>query len=90
MFRLHHNKSNGIFSVRRIDRSTVCSSERRAKLPLIGDTIALAPRVHLIITKKDFQKALDGKRPVLSVAVTRFPFVRLVIERVRECLKEVF
>lgn len=84
MFRLHFNKSNGIFSVRRSDRSTVCSSERRAKLPLIGDTIALAPRVHIIITHNDFKKAMAKDRPVLSVAVTRFPFVRLLIERIKE------
>lgn len=84
MFRLHFNKTNGIFSVRRSDRSTVCSSERRAKLPLIGDTIALAPRVHLIITRNDFEKAMTKDRPVLSVAVTRFPFVRLLIERIKE------
>lgn len=84
MFRLHFNKSNGIFSVRRADRSTVCSSERRAKLPLIGDTIALAPRVHLIVTRNDFKKAMTKERPVLSVAVTRFPLVRLLIERVKE------
>lgn len=84
MFRLHFNKSNGIFSVRRSDRSTVCSSERRAKLPLIGDTIALAPRVHIIITHNDFKKAMTKDRPVLSVTVTRFPFIRLLIERIKE------
>lgn len=90
MFRLHFNKTNGIFSVRRSDRSTVCSSERRAKLPRIGDTIALAPRVHLIITRNDFQEAMTKSRPVLSVAVTRFPFVRLLWERIKEIVKEVF
>lgn len=89
MFRLHFNKTNGIFSVRRSDRSTVCSSERRAKLPAIGDTIALAPRVHLIITRNDFKKAMTKSCPVLSVAVTRFPFIRLLIERVKEVVWKV-
>lgn len=84
MFRLHFNKTNGIFSVRREDRSTVCASERLAKLPYIGDTIALAPRVHLIITRNDFKKAMTKSRPVLSVAVTRFPFIRLLWERIKE------
>lgn len=84
MFRLHFNKTNGIFSVRREDRSTVCASERRAELPYIGDTIALAPRVHLIITRNDFKKAMTKSRPVLSVAVTRFPFIRLLWERIKE------
>lgn len=84
MFRLHYNKAIRMFSVRRSDRSTVCSSERGAKLPLIGSTVPLAPSVHIIITRGDFQKAIDKHRPVLSVAVTRFPFVRLLIERIKE------
>lgn len=84
MFRLHYNKSLKNFTVRRSDRSIICASERRAKLPLLGSTVALAPRVHIIITTGDFRKAIDKKRPVLSVAVTRFPFVRLLIERIKE------
>ncbi|WEU68253.1 hypothetical protein TARRARE_7 [Escherichia phage vB_Ec_Tarrare] len=84
MFRLHFNKSIKMFTVRRQDRSIVCASERRAKLPILGSTIPLAPSVHIIITRGDFQKAIDKQRPVLSVAVTRFPFVRLLIERIKE------
>lgn len=84
MFRLHYNKSNGIFSIRRFDRSTVAASERHGKLPLIGDTVELSPRVHILVTRKDYLKAKDKKRPVLSVAVTRFPFIRLLIERIKE------
>lgn len=84
MFRLHYNKSLKSFTVRRSDRSIVCASEHRAKLPLLGSTVALAPRVHIIITTGDFRKAIDKKRPVLSVAVTRFPFIRLLIERIKE------
>lgn len=84
MFRLHYNKSLESFTVRRSDRSIICASERRVKLPLIGSTVALAPRVHIIITTGDFRKAIDKKRPVLSVAVTRFPFIRLLIERIKE------
>lgn len=84
MFRLHYHKGNKQFTVRRTDRSIVCASEQRAKLPLLGSTICLAPRVHIIITTGDFKKAIDKKRPVLSVAVTRFPFIRLLIERVKE------
>lgn len=84
MFRLHYNKSLENFTVRRSDRSIVCASERRAKLPLIGDTVSLAPRVHIIITKGDYKKAMTKSRPVLSVAVTSFPFIRLLIERIKE------
>lgn len=49
--RLHFNTSNGIFSVRREDRSTAVASERNAKLPLIGSVVPLSPRVHLLITR---------------------------------------
>lgn len=84
MFRLHYNKSNGIYSVRRLDRSTVAASERHGKLPLIGDTVELSPRVHLLVTRYDYLKAKDKKRPVLSVAVTRFPFVRLLWKFIKE------
>lgn len=86
MFKLHFDKSNGIFSVRRIDRSIVCASGRNAKLPLIGDTIPLAPRVHIIVTRNEFKKAMMKSRTVLSVAVTRFPFVRLLWKRIKEVL----
>lgn len=84
MFRLHYNKRNGIFSVRHLDRSTVAASERHGKLPLIGDTVELSPRVHILVTRYDYLKAKDKKRPVLSVAVTRFPFVRLLVKFIKE------
>ena len=61
MFRLHFNKSLKNFTVRRADRSVVYASEHRAKLPLIGDTVPLAPSVHIIITRGDFEKAIDKK-----------------------------
>lgn len=86
MFRLHFNSGNGIFSVRRIDRSTVAASERNGKLPLIGDTVPLAPRVHVLVTAQDYSRAMNKERPVLSVVVTRFPKVRLFFK----WLKEVF
>ena len=86
MFRLHYNKSLENFTVRRADRSIVCASERRAKLPLIGNTVPLAQSVHIIITRGDFEKAIDKKRPVLSVVVTRFPFIRLLLKRIKEVL----
>ncbi|CBV65207.1 conserved hypothetical phage protein [Salmonella phage Vi06] len=87
MFRLHYNQSLENFTVRRPDRSIVCASEyHRAKLPLMGDTVPLTPGVHLIITRGDFKKAIDKKRPVLSVAVTRFPFACLLVKRIKEML----
>ena len=82
--RLHFNKSNGIFSVRRDDRSTVVASERRAKIPFIGDVVSLAPRVHLLITRSEYLQATSGSRPFLTATVTRFPKVRMFIKRVLE------
>ena len=85
--RLHFNSSNGIFSVRRADRSTVVATERLPKLPLVGTTFPLAPRVHLLVTASDFRKAMSKTRPVLSVVVTRFPRIRLLIKWLKEVIK---
>ena len=82
--RLHFSKSNGIFSVRRDDRSTLVASERRAKIPFVGDVVSLAPRVHLLITHATYVQATLGSRPFLTATVTRFPKVRLFIKWVRE------
>ena len=82
--RLHFNPSNGIFSVRRRDRSTVVSTERHSKVPLVGTTFPLAPRAHLLVTASDFRKAMSKARPVLSVVVTRFPRIRLFIKWLKE------
>jgi hypothetical protein len=84
MLRLHFNKVNGIFSIRGTDRRTVKSSERKAKIPSIGDTIELAPRVHAVITKGLYEEATTGSRPFIPVLVTRFPKARLVIKRIKE------
>lgn len=82
--RLHFNKSNGIFSVRRIDRSTVAASERHAKIPFIGSTHELSPNVHIVMTKGLFVEASTGSRPSVPVLVTRFPKVRMVVARIKE------
>lgn len=82
--RLHFNPSNGIFSVRRQDRSTVVATERCPKLPMVGTTFPLAPRVHLLATASDFQKSMSSARPVLSVVVTRFPRIRLFVKWLKE------
>lgn len=85
MLRLHFNKSNGIFSARGADRSTVLASEKRAKIPAVfGSTIELAPRVHAIITTGIYQEATTGSRPFIPVLVTRFPRIRLVVARIKE------
>lgn len=86
--RLHFNKSNGIFSVRRVDRNTLCASEKHGKIPLIGDVVSLAPRVHLLITRGEYEQATSGSRPFLTAVVTRFPKVRLFIKRIKEVIND--
>ncbi|AZV02345.1 hypothetical protein Q19_12 [Pectobacterium phage Q19] len=85
--RLHYNSSNGIFSVRRQDRSTQSASEKHAKLPLIGNVVTLSPRVHLLVTRGEFIEATKGTRPNLEAVVTRFPTIRLVFKRLKEVVK---
>ncbi|AWD92492.1 hypothetical protein [Pectobacterium phage Jarilo] len=85
--RLHHNKSNGIFSVRRPDRSTLVASQKHPKLPLIGNIVALSKNVFLLITKGEYIEATTGSRPFLTAVVTSWPRVRLVIKRIMEIIK---
>lgn len=86
-FRLHYNKITGAFSIRRSsDRSIVAESPRRALVPLVGTVVTLAPNVHILATRKDFLKAQTKSRPVLTVAVTRFPKLRLFVKYFKEVL----
>ena len=84
--RLHFNASNGIFSVRRKDRSTVLASERSAKLPLIDSVATLSPCVHLLITRGEFVKAMNKERPHLEAVVTYWPRIRLFVKWIKEVL----
>lgn len=87
--KLHFNKSNGIFSVRRYDRSTVVASERHGKIPKwFGDTVELSPSVHIIVTKGSYIAATQGQRPVLPVVVTKWPLVKLIVARIKEVINE--
>lgn len=82
--RLHYNSSNGIFSVRRPDRSTQSASGKHQKLPIIGDIVELSPKVFLLITRGEFVEATKGTRPFMQAVVTSWPKVRLVIKRIKE------
>lgn len=87
--RLHHNKSNGIFSVRREDRAIIAATGKRSeyrKLPLIGNVIPVGANVFGIVTKGLYVEAQKGTRPLVPVVYTKFPRVRLYLAR----LKEVF
>ncbi|QEQ94738.1 hypothetical protein pEp_SNUABM10_00042 [Erwinia phage pEp_SNUABM_10] len=85
--RLHHNKSNGIFTIRNKSRAIVSASEKHPVIPFIGDTVELSPLVHGVITRGLYLEAKTGSRPFVPVVVTRFPFVRLVIARVKEVFR---
>lgn len=82
--RIHFNKSNGIFSIRRDDRSTLRSTERNFKLPLVGDIVPLASNVFILVSRGDYQKAITKCRPSADVRVTKWPRVRLFFKRLKE------
>lgn len=86
--RLHFNKSNGIFSVRRQDRSTVAASERHGRIPFIGDTFELSPSVHILVTRGLYEAAAEKSRPFVPVVVTKWPRLRLLWERIKEVVNE--
>lgn len=86
--RLHFNKSNGIFSIRREDRSTVAATELHGKLPLIGAVATLSPRVHLLITRGEFVKAMNKERPHLEAVVTYWPRIRLCVKWIKEVVND--
>lgn len=85
---LHFNKSNGIFSVRRIDRSTVTATPRNFQIPRIGSATELSPNVHLLITKGLYEKAVTKSRPDVPVVYTKWPRVKLFVLRVKEYFNE--
>lgn len=85
MMKLHFNRSNGIFSVRRVDRSTAFATAKNFKIPRVGLVNELSPNVHVLITRGTFIKATeDWKRPEVQVVVTKWPRVRLFIEWLKE------
>lgn len=85
VFRLHYNRSTEVFSIRRSsDRSTVWASLRKASVPRVGVIVTLAPKVHILATRKDMLEAQTKSHPVLTVAVTRFPKLRLFFKYFKE------
>lgn len=86
--RLHFNKSNGIFSVRREDRSTLAATERHGKIPFIGDTFELSPSVYILVTRGLYEAATEKSRPFVPVVVTKWPRIRLFWERIKEVVNE--
>lgn len=88
MIRLHFNKSNGIFSARRVDRSTAFASEKHAKIPRFGSFHSFAPSVHALMTHGLLVSASQGERPEVPVVVTKWPRVRLFIATVKEYIND--
>lgn len=84
MIRLHFNKSNGIFSARRVDRSTAFASEKHAKIPSFGTFHSFAPSVHAIMTNGLLVSASKGGRPEVPVVVTKWPRVRVLFAGIKE------
>ena len=88
MIHLHFNKANGIFSGRRVDRSTAFASEKHAKIPVFGTFYSFAPNVHAIMTKGILVSASQGDRPEVPVVVTKWPRVRVLFARIKEYINE--
>lgn len=86
MFKLHFNKDNGIYSVRRLDRMTVSATEKHAKIPVLGSTIPFCKGNWFLVTPKVFASAKRKERPSVELTVTNWPNVRLFFK----CLKEMF
>lgn len=53
-------------------------------LPRFGKTVALAPTVHALVTRKSMLTAMDKEPVDVPVVVTKWPRVRLFIEYVKE------
>ena len=88
MIRLHFNKANGIFSARRVDRSTAFASEKHAKIPRFGTFHSFAPSFHAIMTNGLLVSASKGERPEVPVVVTKWPRVRLFVANVKEIIND--
>lgn len=85
-FKLHYNKVTNKFTIRNAQRNIVTASEPCIEMPLVGTVVTLAPRVHILVTRKELESAKSKHRPVLTATVTRFPFVRLLVKRLKEFL----
>lgn len=86
MFKLHFNKDNGIYSIRRVDRMAVAATEKHAKVPRIGSKIPFSSGAWFLLTPKVFASARAKTRPSVELTVTNWPNVRLFFK----CLKELF
>lgn len=85
--RLHFNKSNGIFTVRRSDRTTVHASRRHMALPVLGGVVSLAPRTYLLITRGEYLWAMKKGCPQLEAVITKCPRTRMFIKWLKEVTK---
>lgn len=88
--KLHYNRSNKQFSIRNGTRLVESYTCKRVDLPSIlrmplGDTVALSPTVHVVVTRGKLIEARDKHyRPELIVVVTKFPLWHLLKERIKE------
>lgn len=87
MFKLHFNKENGIYSIRRADRMTVAATEKHAVTSKwLGATVPFSSGAWFLLTPKVFASARAKTRPSVELTVTNWPNVRLFFK----CLKELF
>lgn len=84
-YRLHFNRSNGIYSLRDTTRYTVAASGRNSKLPLFGNVVPV-PEGFVLVTPGEYKQAAGypKKYPAIESIETHWPRLRLFIKAIKE------
>ena len=59
-------------------------SFHKGSVPIFGKTVALAPAVHALVTRKSMLKAMDKEQVDVPVVVTKWPRVKLALLVIKE------
>ncbi|CDM21599.1 hypothetical phage protein [Citrobacter phage CR8] len=62
-------------------------SFHKGSLPRFGKTVALAPAVHALVTRKSFLKAVNKEAVSVPVVVTKWPRLKLALLVIKEKLQ---
>lgn len=56
----------------------------KGSLPRFGKTVALAPAVHALVTRKSMLKAMEKEAVSVPVVVTKWPRIKLALLVIKE------
>lgn len=59
-------------------------SFHKGKLPRFGKTVALAPAVHALVTRKSLVRAMSKEAVSVPVVVTKWPRLKLALLVIKE------